>query len=227
MPVELKIANRKITRLVGKANSLKEKASRFEDKRQELLNNALEILRKEQIESYIRLGFHHSLGLSEKEYEESMPNKILIPTDRTLEKYKLPAIVETRICCEELFKLAGINVGEGYNADYIFQRMFPIQQKPYVVWMREKQSRKDMSIEETLNKLDGDERTADIFEGVALAVNYPEILRDKQLAFPKSPVGNYNFQDFASLQLVGEKIEFFIIHQLRWATTITAQQGIT
>jgi hypothetical protein len=105
--------------------------------------------------------------------------------------------------------------------------MFPIQQKPYVVWMREKQSRKDMSIEETLNKLDGDERTADIFEGVALAVNYPEILRDKQLAFPKSPVGNYNFQDFASLQLVGEKIEFFIIHQLRWATTITAQQGIT
>lgn len=225
MTVELATDNREITRIVEKVNSLHERSSLLEDKRQELLGEALEILKKEQIENYIRLGFHHSLGLSEKKYEESMPNRISIPTSRTLEGFRLPAIVETRISCEELLKLVGINVGEGYNADYIFRQMFPPQQKPYVAWMREKQPRKNMSIEETINRLDGNEKTANIFEGVALAANYPEILKNGLLVFPKSPIGDLSYQDFASLELVNGKIEFFITHKTHKAITITTQQG--
>ncbi len=225
MTVELGTANPGIAKIVREANLLREKSSLLEDERQELFKSALEILRKEQVENYLRLGFHHSLGLSEIEYEKSMPNRISVPTNKTLEGFKFPVIVETRIFCEELFELAGINVGPGYNADYIFPGIFPPQQKPYVAWTREKQSQRGMSIEETMNKLCGNERAANIFEGVALVANYPEILRDSQLVFPKPPGGNFKFQDFVCLKLEGENVEFFIINKTHKATIITAQQG--
>lgn len=224
MAVELGVANRKITRLVGKANSLKEKTSRLEDKRQELLNNALEILRKEQIGNYIHLGFHSWLGLSETEYVKSMPNNILVRPDRTLERFKFPVVVETRIPIEELFESVGVNISPAYYVDYISTQVHPRQDKPYVAWMRDGQPHKEISVEKAMKGLGGDERVADIFEGVALITNYPEILRDRSLVFPGTPIGRFTYQEFAGLELREGEMEFFILHKHFTAAKITVEQ---
>jgi len=153
-----------------------------------------------QIEKYLNLGFHKYLNLSEQEYRDTFPAKIIQPV-----KYEgifdYPVLIETRISAKDRLKLA--KIGDCINIENVKPQVNE-DKDPYVFWTHDLKRHKGCTISETLSKCLDFEIGCNIVEVVSYAIQYPDVCRGKAI---DSPITIFRDDYFASLIVLHDKTE--------------------
>ncbi|MCL5439178.1 MAG: hypothetical protein M1268_04320 [Patescibacteria group bacterium] len=154
---------------------------------------------KRRAERYIELGFHKELGLSKKDYLASLPKFELQP-ESFRGRFDIPILVETRIKSQRQAELAGLSYylsgsavsdWEGDPMDY------KTSDVPYTAWMQDGRKNLKRSVDDVRKALEIDERGATEYDGVALWISNPSVLRDHYIDLPGTQVGSGGAPDLA------------------------------
>src|SRR5258708_19137682 len=149
---------------------------------------------KRQAERFIELGFHRELGLSEKDYLDSVPRLTFLQD--LSQKFDFTVIVETRIPVERQCELAGIE----YTLDSSKVGDWPDKKYtkptgPYIVQLNDGRRTPGYSLDRVTGELEGkrkDERKATALEGLSLVIAHPGVLDDFDLVLPGSSHATYD-----------------------------------
>jgi len=103
----------------------------------------------------------------------------------------IPVIVETRIPLKRMLELAGID--SNFDVDSIGdweKDNFKTPEEPYTTYLNDGTNNLDRSTDAVRTSLRNDERGGTIFDGIALYLKDPEILKNHYLNLPGSRVGS-------------------------------------
>ena len=146
----------------------------------------------EQGQIYVSLGFHTELGLTEEEYLESLP-KFEEQPENFRGRFNIPVIVETRISPQRQAELAKLNYYIGGLSVTDWDKdpeKYKTPDKPYATWMQDGKQNLNKSVENVRKAFARDERGATIYDGTALFIARPEILKDHYIDLPGTQVGS-------------------------------------
>lgn len=145
-----------------------------------------------QIEGFIRLGFHTELGKTEKEYAKRFPRFTSQP-DTFKGRFDTPVLVETEISPERQCELAGIQYFlDGLDkTDWNENRKnYTAPEAPYPAWLNDGRDNRNKKPEDVRKKLKDDEIAGTEYDGIALYISNPEILKHHFLDLPGTTVGS-------------------------------------
>lgn len=143
-----------------------------------------------QAERYLELGFHIKLGLSREDYLASLPR--FKPQPEIFRgRFDVPVLVETRIAPSRQAKLAGLayylgglNVRDWESDPSGYKT--PVS--PYTTWMQDGNKKFGKSVGNVRQTLEGDERGATVYDGVALWIKDPTVLDNHGITLPGTSV---------------------------------------
>lgn len=147
---------------------------------------------KRQANRLIELGFHNELHLTEQAYLASLPKFEFQP--KSFEgRLDTPLLVETRIPIERQAELAGI--------DYLLEgsergdwpedpQNYQTPKLPYTTWTDEGARFMNRKVADVRRELAPDERGGTEFDGVALYIAKPDVLKKRFLDLPGTAVGS-------------------------------------
>lgn len=145
-----------------------------------------------QSQRFIELGFPTELGLSDSVYLESLPRFTSQP-EQFKERFDIPVVVETRIPVIRQSKLAGVNYFlkglevKDWKKD---PRKYKTPDDPYTTWMQDGKKNLNITVKNVRNYFAKDERGATEFDGIALYITHPEIIKDHGIDLPGTLVGS-------------------------------------
>jgi hypothetical protein len=163
-----------------------------------------------QADRYVKLGFHRELDMSQEDYLASLPRFEPQP-EAYKGRFDIPVLVETRIPAVRQAKLAGLNYYlEGHNPRDWEQdpKGYQTPQNPYTTWMQDGRINLDKSVEVVRTRLAEDERGATEWDGIALYIKSPQILKHHAIDLPGTSVGSA-YAAFLSLWRVGPEVDAF------------------
>ncbi len=146
----------------------------------------------EQTQGFIELGFHKELNLSEEGYRDSLP-KFGAQPEQFRWRFDTPVVVETRIPVKRQCELVGIGyfLGGLEVVDWADDsKDYRTPDKPYVTWLQDGKRNLNKAVKAVRNELDKDERGGTEFDGIALYIAHPQVLKDHFLDLPGTQVGS-------------------------------------
>lgn len=135
--------------------------------------------------------FAQELGYkTEGEYIASLP-KFESQPEQFKGRFDIPVIVETRLPLDKMLGKAGISVyfdtKEIKDWD---ENRFKTPKLPYTAWLADGRRNLKKPVRDVRKNLASDERGGTLYDGIALYLRKPNILRDNFLNFPGSKVGS-------------------------------------
>jgi len=138
--------------------------------------------------------FAKELKMTKEQYLDSLP-KFTSQQEEFKGRFDIPVIVETRVTPERQFQLAGIETffdntqAKDWDGD---SEEYKTPVAPYVTWMQDGTRNLGKSVRSVRKELAKDERGATVFDGVALIITHPDILKKHFIDLPSSRVGSDN-----------------------------------
>ena len=155
-----------------------------------------------QADRLLELGFHKELivdgkriELTAQEYSDSLP-KFEPQPESFKGRLNTPVLAETRISAKRQSELAGIQYFlDGLNVkDWDKDpKKYKTPNSPYAVWTDEGARNMNRKVRDVRKKLAPDERGGTEFDGIALYIVKPQVLKTRFLDLPGTAVGS----DFA------------------------------
>ncbi len=153
-----------------------------------------------QVARYIKLGFHEVLGIDEVSYRDSLP-KFTPQPEAFKGRFDIPVLVETRISVSKQTELVGSSYLLGglkvqdWKGD---PKGYKTPKALYTTWMQDGSEYLKLSVVAFRERMNEDERGATEFDGIALIIKNPEILKHHYINLPGTSVG---FDDAPFLRL--------------------------
>lgn len=144
-----------------------------------------------QIQRFIELGFHKELNLSEREYLDSLP-KFGPQPEQFQGRFNIPVVVETRIPVKRQCELARIRyfLGGLKVTDWTDDsKGYRTPDRPYATWLQDGKKNLYRAVEAVRKELAEDERGGTEFDGIALYIAHPQVLKEHFLDLPGTKVG--------------------------------------
>lgn len=141
---------------------------------------------------FIKLGFNRELDLSAKKYLASLP-KFEPQPESFSGRFDIPVLVETRIAPSRQADMAGLpyyfgglNIRDWESDPSGYRTSI----SPYTVWMQDGKKNLGRSVKGVRKTLKPDERGATEYDGVALLIANPTVLKDHYIDLPGASVGS-------------------------------------
>jgi len=135
--------------------------------------------------------FAEELRMTREEYIASLPQFTSQPEAFKC-RFNIPVIVETRVSPKRQCELAGINPlldtleCQDWSSD---PKDYRTPDTPYVTWMNDGRPNLNTPVMTVREILEDDERGGTIFDGIALYIVHPKILKDHFLDLPGTQFG--------------------------------------
>lgn len=145
-----------------------------------------------QAQELIKLGFNSELGLTERQYLESLP-KFTPQPESFKGRLDTSVIVETRISPKRQAELAGIQYFlDGLNKIDWNKNLknYTTPEAPYAAWLEDGRNNLKKKPEDVRSSLKADEIGGTEFDGIALYISNPKILEHHFLDLPGTSVGS-------------------------------------
>lgn len=132
--------------------------------------------------------FAKELKQSKDEYVEKLPR--FSPQPETFKgRFDTPVVAETRIALPRMLDIVGINPSFGFDTTLLKdwqEDMFRTPTSPYTTWLDDGRRNMKKAVETVRKNLVADERGGSVYDGVALYLKNPDILKHHFLDFPGS-----------------------------------------
>lgn len=143
-----------------------------------------------QTKRLIYLGFHRELGLSEEKYLSSLP-KFESQPGAFRGRFNIPVLVERRIAPQCQAKLAGLDYYLENLAVFDWKddsKGYKTPDTPHATWMQDGKKNLKEDVSTVRENFASDERGATVYDGIALFIAHPEILKDHGIDLPGTSV---------------------------------------
>lgn len=147
-----------------------------------------------QVNRYIRLGYHRELGMTAEEYRDSLP-KFKSQPEAYKGRLDTPLLVETRIGIDRQFELA-VFVNwlkqAGLDAQNWPQdpKGYTTPEAPYTTWANDPAENRNRKVEDVRKSLQEDERGGTRFDCLAFYLANPAKLIEVYIDLPGDSVGS-------------------------------------